>query len=402
MSARGGAIHHASQLHARSDSGSPRKRGIRMRIAYIFPENVGRASGVLKKVLGQVRTWLAIGHEVKLFCVSQRGEVWNGLRAVPAEVFFFARLWHLFRAYREMARAVAAWRPDVLYLRYGLYAPALGRLGQRYPLVLEINSNDVVERLEGAPLSIRAYRRLTRGFLLERACGHVFVAGGGLPSHRSFARFAKPRMVLGNGIGLADYPTFPAPRNEHPRLLFVGTPRQAWHGLDKMLHLARACPDWPFQLVGPTGEGMSTGLPPNVSALGYLDRSEYEDSLRSTDVALGTLALHRKRMDEASPLKVREYLACGLPTIIGYRDTDFSEERPFLLQLPNTEDNVVRHLPEIRAFVDRVKGTRVPREEVSHLDLANKEPKRLEFLAEFAGAGGRRSVRRERDLRSPV
>lgn len=52
--------------------------------------------------------------------------------------------------------------------------------------------------------------------------------------------------------------------------------------------------------------------------------------MRNCQVCIGTLALHRKNMTEASPLKTREYLAHGFPVIIGYKDTAFYNQNQIM------------------------------------------------------------------------
>jgi hypothetical protein len=95
-------------------------------------------------------------------------------------------------------------------------------------------------------------------------------------------------------------------------------------------------------------------------------------------------------MQEACPLKVREYLAYGLPTIIAYEDTDFVGEEPwFLLRLPNVEENVRNGVDEIRVFVQSVLGRRVPREQVSdRIGARPKEARRIAFLEGVVAARG--------------
>ena len=78
--------------------------------------------------------------------------------------------------------------------------------------------------------------------------------------------------------------------------------------------------------------------------------------LASADVGIGTLGLHRKSMDEASPLKVREYLAVGLPVLYGYRDPDADDLQPFVLKVANTPTNVVDELDRIDGFVHGARG----------------------------------------------
>ena len=76
----------------------------------------------------------------------------------------------------------------------------------------------------------------------------------------------------------------------------------------------------------------------------------------------------------------------SLPTIIGYKDTDFPQGAPFLLELPNVENNVDFAADAILRFVEEWKNKRVPRSEVLHLDLKKKERERLRFLKEVANA----------------
>jgi len=47
--------------------------------------------------------------------------------------------------------------------------------------------------------------------------------------------------------------------------------------------------------------------------------------VKRADVAIGALATYRKGMKETSTLKVREYLAYGLPVILDHHDPDFFE-----------------------------------------------------------------------------
>jgi hypothetical protein len=113
---------------------------------------------------------------------------------------------------------------------------------------------------------------------------------------------------------------------------------------------------------------------------GLLEAADYSRHLARANIGVGSLALHRKRLNEASPLKVREYLATGLPVINGYTDTDYPDGADFLLTLPNTEDNVEAGLGAIRDFVAKWSTLRVPREAVGHLDYAAKEATRLDFF----------------------
>ena len=121
--------------------------------------------------------------------------------------------------------------------------------------------------------------------------------------------------------------------------------------------------------------------PANLVFHGNLDRVGYEPLLAAATAALGTFGLYRKHMEEACPLKVREYLALGLPVIGACLDTDIPAEADYYLRLPNSGAPLQPHHAAIAAFVERWRGRRVPRPSVAHLDTTVKEAGRLAFMA---------------------
>ena len=102
---------------------------------------------------------------------------------------------------------------------------------------------------------------------------------------------------------------------------------------------------------------------------------------KKMDIAIGTLALHRKKMEEASPLKVREYVAYGLPVIIGYIDIDLNNEE-FILNIGNYEENVVESIDAIVKFIESWKN-KVIDLDISRIDMNKKEKQRLKFFSGF-------------------
>jgi hypothetical protein len=253
------------------------------------------------------------------------------------------------------------------------------------PTVIEVNGDDIAE-LRLLSRWKHAVGLVSRGVLLRAAAGLVFVTDE-LARSPSFASFGKPSVVIGNGIALSEYPEFPAPANDRPRLLFLGHPGTPWHGLDHVVELALSARDWQFDIVGPDATEMRDA-PINVTFHGSLEVQDYAPIMRNADVAIGTLGLYRKHMEEASPLKVREYLARGIPTMIAYRDTDFPAPVPFLLTIQNDPRSIRESGDMIARFVVAVRGTRVPREAISHLDVGPKEHRRIEFLASILGSKG--------------
>jgi glycosyltransferase involved in cell wall biosynthesis len=347
-----------------------------VRVLYVVYLTRRTGEGVRSKVAAQAGAWEQRGNDVTVFCLTPDGS----LPDARVRVFRSGHLARRVGATLALSAAAARTQADLVYLRYDLFFPP-PLLGFRRPVVLELNTDD---RAEFTPRgrAVALYNSLNRRVTHATADGAVFVAHE-LAASQSFGRAPALRTVIGNGIDLSAVTPTPAPANERPRFAFVGSDTR-WAGVDKVLRLAKALPDCDFELAGVDADTLGS-VPENVVLHGMLARRELPDLMRRCDVGLGTLALHRAGLNESSSLKVREYLAHGLPTVIANSDTDFRDApRWFLLRLPNDEDNVARCADRVREFAESVRGRRVAREEVAHLDLNEKERKRLEFFARVA------------------
>ena len=95
-----------------------------MRIAYLCYWDLAAGDGVARKIEGQARLWREAGHEVEVISIR------------PG------------RRQQETARAIAAVEactPDLLYLSYDFFLPAVWRLIRRVPAVVEVNADDRAE-----------------------------------------------------------------------------------------------------------------------------------------------------------------------------------------------------------------------------------------------------------------
>jgi glycosyltransferase involved in cell wall biosynthesis len=345
-----------------------------MRIAYVCYWDARRPDGVAAKIASQLDAWRTFGHEAELFVLTPgpRDGVALRLRGRP---FAFAGRAGQVLATRRLDADVRAWRPDVVYLRYDLFVPPPLRTLGAFPAVVEINSNLAAE-LEARSRTAALYERIQRPLIFRRAAGAVCVTHE-LAATLSAERPSLPLKVIANGIALAGIEPFPAPAGAAIQLAYLGEGIY-WQGVDKIFELAAAVPEWKVDLIG-VDPSRSTA---NVTCHGFLEREAYEPILARADVAIGTLALHRKGMNEACALKTRLYLAYGLPVVLGHEDTDFLGADPwFLFRLPNTETNVRDNIDRIRSFAAAVKGRRVHRSEIEgHLSASVKEAQRIDFL----------------------
>jgi len=351
-----------------------------MKVAYIACVGINSEAGVARKIFHQLMAWSKCGVDAQAFIVTgDTGDTANHfLKSLPVTIIqhnndkksFFASL-------RIAIITIRRWNPDIVYHRYFHYNTLLCRLFDDYRGILEINTNDLSEYRLSMPRLKYLVHRVRRQWLFKRVRGFVAVTK---EISRQLEAFDKPICVLANGIHIEDHQVLPAPQHQKPALSFLGFPGYAWHGVDKIVRLAETFKDWDFNIIGYTPQDFASGVPSNVRLPGYLTEEQYLKILLETDVAIGTLALHRIGMQEACPLKTREYLARGIPAIIAYEDTDFPNETPFLLRLPNEENAVISHIDEIRQFVEQWRGKRVNRKDIKHLDINYKAQQQKDFF----------------------
>jgi glycosyltransferase involved in cell wall biosynthesis len=354
-----------------------------MRIAYVTvhvaPE-IMRA-GVGKKIKSQMSIWREHAHEVALFSLTPSEIPFPDERQFIFEsrVGLLKREMNRATVLKQMLAAIRQYKPDVIYLRFGLYSYPLHQIFKIAPVVLETNSDDMQEYHKRGPFFYWT-NRLTRNLTFDPVSGII------TPSHELVdvlvPKHDKPVCVISNGIDLKDVESLPAPKNEKPVITLVGSPGMKWHGVDKLIKFAELSPDITVNIVGYSQKDVDMPVPPNLRLHGFLSKEQVREVLLTTDVACGSLALHRNEMEEASVLKIREALAFGLPVIIAYRDTDLNEvSLDTILRIPNTEGNMLENAEAIRKFAYDMMGKRVDINSVApHLDQRQKEITRLAFF----------------------
>ena len=191
-------------------------------------------------------------------------------------------------------------------------------------------------------------------------------------------------MIISNGVQEKSVSSTYV-KERHKKLIFVGTPGMNWHGRDRIIALAALLTEFQFFLVGEP-ESLSHNISlPNVKYYDKLDQDQLDELIANCDAGFGTMALERKLMVEACPLKVRNYLALGVPVIINYWDTDLSgTELGFVLQLPKVFDSLDEQAELIRKFLGtnpKKKYQNKLREFIArNMACEVKESSRLEFF----------------------
>ncbi|MCS3555824.1 MULTISPECIES: hypothetical protein [unclassified Sphingobacterium] len=366
-----------------------------MRIVYITEVNLDKPSGVLNKLNQQVESWTMKGNDV--YVVSIPSEVnFSGdkllLTSVAKDVFiyknkkassFFSKgelnFINKFLSTSSVKNYIATIKPDVIYMREMVAFPRITAMFSKYPVVLE--SNTLLEKeLKFCGFALRLFYNLFQPYLNKRIDGFIGVTD---EISTTYIKYNKPTVTIGNSIHIdIDIINQKKTLNSSINIIFVGSPDCTWHGIDKFVKMASHYPQYSFYLVGPIVSDVSL---PNLKQMGFLGKDELADLYSIADIGVGSLALHRNEMNQACPLKVREYLSLGLPIIIAYEDKDLNNQ-DFVLQLPNEENCIDGHLGDIEGFIEKWKGQRINLDLVHSLVSTEvKEDERLIFLSKVIG-----------------
>ena len=315
-----------------------------MRILY--HHRIRGIDGQAVHVRALAQALVAEGHEVREVAlepilaprprVAERGvRPWRGIDRLPRPVLELAEDAYSLAAWRMVARAAALFGPDFVYERHafgnagGVWAA--NRLG--VPVVLEVNSPLVDELAGTRGVAFPALARRLEGFVLRRADLVVVVS-------EELRRFALSRgaregrvLTIPNAVDVEAFRPLDAelgadarrrfglsPNGNGPGLVlgFSGFVRE-WHRLDLVLScLGR--PELADARLVVVGEGpRSEWIARRAAEFGVSDRVLQAGDRRHEEmpglVAAFDVALLPGAPPYASPLKLYEYLAAGLPVV---------------------------------------------------------------------------------------
>ena len=295
-----------------------------MRVAYLCLDPgvpIGGTKGACVHVGELVAALASRGADVLLLAASTQveGEMPRGVRVetVPFTrrgVLAAERVAHDRARARWLERRLEVFEPDLVFERFALYSAAGARAARALaiPFLVELN----------APLPAEAsrYRQLEEpeaAALLERAtlvgADLVFAVSAPLVAYAE-GRGARRVELLPNAVAAERFAE-PRRRDGAPTAVFTGTLRP-WHGIE--------CIAGAWRLLGRSaprllvvGDGPGRELLERVGAeiTGHLPHGRVPALLARADIALAPYAVDAPTY--FSPLKVFEYLAAGLATVVG-------------------------------------------------------------------------------------
>lgn len=241
----------------------------------------------------------------------------------------------------RVQRRLSILKPDVIYLRHPLYRPGLASILRSVaPYVMEINGNPYPELVLRGRRIIAIVDRAMGGGLFRGASAFVGVTSESIGYAMSWAQ--RPSVVIGNGVD-CDEVSFVNHQvdGRQVHLAYIGSP-SVYDGLDRLLAALSSRPSAAnrvvIHLIGPSWDRdsrLSKVLDTQaIRTYGFVSPEGLPTILPFVDVGIGPLGLHRRGLREASNLKVRRYLAHGIPVVLSSDDPDLDGSLRFVLKLP--------------------------------------------------------------------
>ena len=350
-----------------------------MKIAYIISHDITTNDGITKKIFGQIKEWGKLGNEVQVYCtLPKKGESLLEARQYISTTPFKLR----FKVQEDLLEDLESFIPDLVYFRYNTWSRTLSKILDKYKVITELNTYDLGEfwamlKKEKTVKSLLRYLgyKLLRGKVLSKVAGIIGVTKE-IAYHPSNLKYNKLTIFIPNGINLNEFKTIKNSKIDSSRigLFFIGSPGALWHGVDIIENMAKNLLKYDFHIVGMDGDNTS-----NLFWHGYLDKIAYMKILKRCHVCIGSLALYRKEMNEACPLKVREYLAYGYPMLLGYQDSAFIDKiQPAWIYVINTQENI--DYKKIKEFISKNYKTVIKHNEIEYVGTRNLEINRITFF----------------------
>ncbi len=176
----------------------------------------------------------------------------------------------------------------------------------------------------------------------------------------------RPAMNIVNGIHVEGLPLHVANGKDPTVRLLALASMAGWHGYDRILR-SLAAYEGPAKVelhfVGGDGDGSLAKWQQLAQELGLQGRARfhgplYGDALNETvarcDVGVGSLGMFRFGLHSGMTLKLREYMARGLPFVYAVDDPAIPEGERFCLRAPNDESPI--SMEKIVAFAAQSKA----------------------------------------------
>jgi len=241
---------------------------------------------------------------------------------------------------------------------------------KKIKIIFEYNGhhyNDEVINFKSNPSVFTFYKYFNEKFFQKKVASCADLIVGVTDELTDYYSKFNPNAIkytLSNGIDVSKF----SHSNSMPydgsyvNFLFLSGSINYWHGLDRFLSGLKKYSGLTkinLTIAGPVHEEYKSytyeNKNINIVFLKSVEKNELDELFNSNHIGIGSLGLHRMGLKEASVLKVREYIARGLPFLLGYKDTDLIKSNSlneFYFELPADESAI--EINDVLRFSNKV------------------------------------------------
>lgn len=332
-----------------------------MKLLYFVPMEIKEFDGISKKVLYQVADLRRLEIEVEICCEEIKHnkifrKIFNKDVILEKSVSNKVTKQLLYYKYKKTLKYIFENNFDVIYIRYVYFANPcfikfLKKIKEKnikviveiptYPYDKELVHKDKIRQIKY--FIERKYREKMRNYVDKI-----------ITFSNDDEIFGIKTVKISNGIDTNEISIINKKiKRSINEINFIGVAGIAfWHGFDRfILSMAEYYKNDPkevvkFHIVG-DGNKETVNVLKNlvkenklenyVIFYGYKSGKELDKIYNKMEVALGSLGFSRIGLERGAPLKTREYIAKGLPIIIGYEDISLNSSIKFIDKVPNDE-----------------------------------------------------------------
>ena len=346
--------------------------------------------GVIKKLDGQAKGFRLNGWEADTIRISGKDILLNKHPIKKLSKSKFGSV--LFEFFQSISSVIDFTEYDLLYIRYGLsFAGFISFLKKA-----KAQNPNIKILLEFATFPYADEWTGTKGLVVRKVDSHFRKRLRKYIDH--VVHLGKEKSILGmecinseNGIDVDGIKLRKKKNLEGPiKILAVGK-WQFWHGLDRLLRgMAEFDREDKFELIV-VGKGpaildlkqlsQELELQSEVSFVGEKVGKDLDEYFDHVEIGVGTLGMHRKKIEVDSSLKHREYASRGLPFFLCTPDNDFPKTTDFIKYFPQSEESIdIKKLIEFVKRTEKIEPNEIRKFAIKNLSWESKISRILEAI----------------------
>jgi len=346
-----------------------------------FENSENRASGVNKKISGQIKAFEEEGFAVDLIARYQNSiALFHG--DSEAKILKKNTAWRISLCDWAARRAQ---QYDVAYIRFQFFCPFVLKMVRS---LYKANVRTVME-IPTYPYNTELKKQGLRGIpkrLIDETFRNFcakYIGSFAAPLYDT-PIMGKPCIEIRNGIDMDEVNKRIPVKNDGKIHLLAVAMMAPWHGYDRMiegLHNYYANGGKEEIILHLVGKGVASetykdlivkyNLANHVIEHGKLHGEALDKMYDIADIGVGSLGIHRTEIKKTNTLKIMEYMAKGIPVICEHSEYGIPVDSPYRLTVADDDspiniDRVLKFYEGVYAGTDTDRITSEIREECKH------------------------------------